>query len=521
MNKVALEERDQDVIFERSIAVGLGMNHANAFVSSALILTTLFTAVRARADDLPQVPDGFEVSLFATEPMIRNPVSMAFDRKGRLFVGQGPQFRHPKPDTPGDSILIVLDNDDDGKADEVRTFAKGFNCIQSLAWKGRDLYVANAPDLTIVRDLDGDDVADEYVKLYTDLGNLEHGLHGLNFGPDGKLYMSKGNSKGLTKPGRIAPKPFRELWDVKAPKGSPDFPPPQTFTPDEYQKAYHNPADDCGRMGGVLRCDPDGSNLEIVCRGLRNPWDITFDAGFNWLGTDNDQTQGDKIFMPFFGAHFGWGHAWSDDWLGEDHPPTTPPSGPLFEGSGTGIICYLANQFPEKYHGTFFINDWKSGITYAYHPVWDGALLKPKDNRLEIFARADGALFRPSDIEVGPDGALWILGWGTGYGARFNDGKQTNEGRIFRIWSKDKPLVPKSKWLKPKRSKPPADWTNDELIADLGHHIPGWRVDAQDELVRRGHAVCEKLRNPPGPISESQLTWLIWTAWRIDLGDHF
>ncbi len=147
---------------------------------------------------LPEVPAGFEATLFAKEPLVGNPGAMAFDRKGRLFVGMGPQYRNPKPETPGDRVDMLLDTDGDGVAESTKNFAFGLNSIQGLAWHGRDLWIANAPDLTIARDLDGDDEADEYVRVFTDLGNLEHGLHGLIWGPDGKLYMTKGNSKGLT-----------------------------------------------------------------------------------------------------------------------------------------------------------------------------------------------------------------------------------------------------------------------------------------------------------------------------------
>ena len=152
-------------------------------------------------------------------------------------------------------------------------------------------------ELTRVRDTNGDDLADEYIRVYTDLGNLEHALHGLNFGPDGRLYMSK-QLQGLTiLPDRLAPSAFRELWGIQVPKGTPE-PQPKTFNRHNYEKNYQNPSDDWGVTGGILRCDEDGSNLEIVARGFRNPWDITFDDHFDWLGTDNDQTMGDKIFTP-------------------------------------------------------------------------------------------------------------------------------------------------------------------------------------------------------------------------------
>jgi len=253
---------------------------------------------------------------------------------------------------------MLTDTNGDGIFDEAKTFATGLNCIQGLAWHGRDLWVGNSPDLTIVRDRDGDGVADEYVKVFTDLGNIEHANHGHNWAPDGKLYFSQGTSKGLTQPGRIAPKPLRDLWDVKAPAGTPEFPAPRTFTAAEYKATYQDPKDDWGREGGVLRCDDLGANLEIVARGLRNPFDIAFDSGFNWLGTDNDQSEGDRIFMPFQGAHFGWGHGWSTHWTGRDHLPTAPVSGPVFDGSGTGIVYYDAPQLPPAYRGVWFCTDW-------------------------------------------------------------------------------------------------------------------------------------------------------------------
>ena len=292
--------------------------------SIVLLALTCFPLAVVAEDDLPVLLDGFTVDVVAREPMVANPCVMAFDRRGRLFVGQGPQWRAPQPNTPGDRVDLLIDEDGDGIADRRKTFAEGFNSIQGLAWRGRDLWVANAPDLTIVRDTDGDDEADEYVRVYTGLGNLEHSLHGLNFGPDGKLYMSKGNSKGYNRLDQLAPKAFRELWGLPSPAGAPDYTPLETFTKETYRRKYHTPSDDWGQQGGILRCGPDGRNLEIVSRGFRNPWDITFDDGFDWLGTDNDQTQGDKIFAPFYGAHFGWGHSWSYHWTGDGHLPSVP-----------------------------------------------------------------------------------------------------------------------------------------------------------------------------------------------------
>ncbi len=462
---------------------------------------------------LPIVPPGFDISFFAKEPLVRQPCAMAFDGRGRLCVGMGPQYRNPKPETPGDAVVLVLDDDGDGQADRVQTFAGGFNAIQGLAWHGRDLWVANSPDLTVVRDLDGDDVADEYVRIYTDLGNLEHGLHGLNWAPDGKLYMSKGNSKGLTEPGRVAPKPFRELWGVTAPVGTPDFPAPRTFTRDQYRKTYHDPEDDWGREGGVLRCDDGGANLEIVSRGMRNPWDIAFDTGFHWIGTDNDQTTGDRVLMPFIGAHFGWNHPWSAHWGTDAHDPSAPVSGPLFEGSGTGVVFGDSPEFPASHRGVFFINDWLRKTTFVWRPRWEGALMRAA-REWEPFVQGGRALFRPTDMEVGPDGALWILGWGSGYGAEYRDGQMTSEGRVFRVVAQNGKL---RDWRVPKRTRPLPQWTAEELIDDLEGPLPVWRINAQDELVRRGASVrvelVSRLEKPsPGTGTE---TWMAWALGRM------
>lgn len=489
---------------------------------------------------LPTVPAEFEVTLFASEPLVRQPCSMAFDERGRLFVGMGPQYRNPKPDTPGDSVVLFLDTNGDGKADTTKEFATGFNAIQGLAWHGRDLWIANAPDFTIVRDLDGDDEADEYIKVYTDLGNLEHGLHGLNWAPDGKLYMSKGNSKGLNKPGRYAPKPFRDLAGVTAPADVPDFPAQEKFSKDNYRHAYHDPADDWGLDGGVLRCDDGGKNLEIVARGFRNPWDITFDSGFNWLGTDNDQTTGDRVFMPFYGAHFGWNHPWSSYWGTGPHAPTAPVSGPLFEGSGTGVVFCQSAQFPPEYRGTFLINDWLRKTTFVWRPQWDGALLKPAGGNWSPFIVGGKSLFRPTDLEFGPDGALWVLGWSSGYGAEWKDGELTNEGRIFRVTWKDAPPANEPKVVDFARS--PAGKGNsgeshygrldafsiNELIDEFDSLLPVRRINAQDELVRRSgdggkdgdELVTTLLRHlSAGKLTENQETWTAWTLGRIATQD--
>ena len=485
-----------------------------------------FTDPGADSETLPAVPPGFSVSLYAREPLVRQPCSMAFDHRGRLFVGMGPQYRNPTPETPGDQVVMVLDQDGDQVAETTKVFAEGFNAIQGLAWVGDALWIANAPDLTVVRDRDGDDIADEYLRLYTDLGNLEHGLHGLNVGPDGKVYMSKGNSKGFSEGTRLAPKPFRDLWGIDPIPGAPEFPDPVLFQAANYQRQYHDPADDWGLDGGILRCKPDGSELEIVCRGFRNPWDISFDSGFHWLGTDNDQVAGDRVFMSIPGGHFGWNHPWSSHWSEALHLPTAPVSGPLWEGSGTGVIYYEGGSFPESHQNAFFINDWLGKVTYIWRPVWDGALMRAEGGTWEPFVVGGSSLYRPTDVEVGPDGSLWILGWSRGYGVEWKDGQMTNEGRIFRVAYDGQKSAAAG-------NNNRQDWGNyfgqtldafslDQCIDALRSPLASQKTRAQEELVRRGNRVIEPLleRLRAGGLSTGQETWTVWAVGRIDPSDE-
>ncbi len=166
----------------------------------------------------------------------------AVDVRGRVFESAG---------TSPDLIFVG-----DGKT----VFAQGFHKIQSMAWHGRDLWVSNAPDLTIVRDLDGDDRADEYVLVGRHLGDKEHGLHGLAWGADGKLYLCTGD---------LASMPTHELGRA------------MRFHQGEYERLPESPVARAAYEGAVLRCDPDGRELEVVARGFDNPQSFRFDEGFN------------------------------------------------------------------------------------------------------------------------------------------------------------------------------------------------------------------------------------------------
>lgn len=485
-------------------------------------------------DTMPKVNgENLKIERYMQEPHIINPSALCFDKMGRLYVGAGPQYRAPKEDSPTDYIKILIDKDHDGKVDEVKKFAEGFNSIQGMVWRDNELWVANAPDLTVLVDTDGDDVADIYRVVYRGLNTLRHGLHGLNWAPDGKLYMSYGN----TRSGDHAPQVIRDLQNINS--DEPDLNPyNKDYTVDTYEKGYRTMKKH-ETEGAILRCDRKGKNLELFSRGLRNPWDITFDTEFNWLGTDNDPgPQHDRIFMPIELGHYTMRHPYKFDWNGK-HEAIAPVAAlfPTVSGSGTGVIFVQNDYFGEQHKGRYFIADWTNKSIFSYKYKWEGAH-QSLDGELEKiidggntnggdlgFKGGKGvSLFRPTDIEIGPAGDLYIAGWGSVYGTEYVrgtdwDGKENSkyQGRIFRLHNTTKPYSTKG-WSMEKRSKPIAQWTFAEVMEDMGSHLPVWRTNAQDEMVRRGLKVKDQLTSElnSGKLSTAATTWTIWALAHIE-----
>jgi len=251
-----------------------------------------------------KIPDGYTIRLFAAEPLLGNPVSICLDENNRVFVAETYRFGTGVGDNRGhgywllddlaaqtvedraayykkwiakgektsewfteksEVIRLITDTNGDGKADKSSVFADGFNdpldgLAAGLIARDGNVYLTCIPHLWLMRDDDGDGKADDRKSLHRGFGVrtalLGHDLHGLVWGPDGRLYFSVGD-RG---------------YNLHTPEG----------------KHFVSPG-----SGAVFRCEPDGSSLEVVATGLRNPQELAFDRYGNlWTG-DNNSDSGD------------------------------------------------------------------------------------------------------------------------------------------------------------------------------------------------------------------------------------
>lgn len=316
-----------------------------------------------------RVPPGFNAAYLLT--VNGHPTSLTYAPDGRLVVAtmEGMIFSY---DAAG-SVSII---------------ASGFHLPIGLAYRPgtSDLYVAdrsfprdafpNEGKVTIVRaDGSRQDIVTGLPCCYT---SDMHQPNSLAFGPDGKVYLSIG-----------------ALSDHGEKPGQPDVP------------GEIHPLE-----AGILRFNPDGSGLERYAAGLRNPYDLAFDASGQLYATDNGPDFGppDRLVRVVQGAHYGFPH-YADCGLCPPAPPDlsiTPPLATFIpHASVTGITAYTGGQFPTDYANNLFVTLW-SGFPGAQ---------KVMRIQLSPFKMSDFllGLADPIDVTVAPDGALVVADWATGH----------------------------------------------------------------------------------------------------------
>jgi putative heme-binding domain-containing protein len=359
-----------------------------------VILAALLIA--AVADDEPavQAADGFKVELLHTAtPGEGSWVSMTFEPGGSLIVSpqEGPLHRVTLPKV------------------RVKKLAAGVGDAQGLLHAYGSLYVngkgSGGTGLYRLFDRDGDGEFEESKLLRRwPIEMTEHGPHGIALGPDGRLYVINGN---YTKaPEDVSPRsPLR---------GSAE----DLLLPRQWDATGH--AVGLLAPGGVvLRADPDGKEWELFCGGLRNAYDLAFDAEGELFTYDSDMERDlgtpwyrpTKIFHLVPGGEYGW-RSGTGKWPSE-YPDSLPAAVDVGRGSPTGVTFGAGAKFPARYRRAFFAADWAFGRILAVHLEPNGASFK---GSVETFVR--GEPLNVTDLEVGPDGALYFITGGRGTRSR-------------------------------------------------------------------------------------------------------
>ncbi|OYW24882.1 MAG: dehydrogenase, partial [Planctomycetales bacterium 12-60-4] len=446
------------------------------------------------------VGEGLEATLFAFEPLLKNPSNIDIDHLGRIWVCEVMNYRHHNGERPeGDRILILEDSDGDNKADKQTVFYQGkdVDSAHGICVLGERVIISCGDSVFSLYDRDGDLKADPDSKelLFTGISGTQHdhGIHAFVFGPDGKLYFNFGNSgKQLKdKDGKpIVDKAGNYINDSRQP----------------YQE------------GMVFRCNLDGSEVETLGWNFRNNWEVCVDSfGTMWQSdNDDDGNRGVRINYVMEFGNYGYkdeltGAGWRDPrtnleeeiplrhWHLND-PGVMPNLLQTGAGSPTGICMYEGDLLPEIFRNQIIHCDAGPSVVRAYVAKPDGAGYSAEI--VNILQGARDNWFRPSDVCVAPDGSLIVADWydpGVG-GHRQGD---VDRGRLFRV------APPGVKYTVPK-----VDVTTvDGAIAALKSPNQATRYLAWQVLHKLGEqaepALTKMLDSDPNPRFRARAFWLL------------
>ncbi len=402
--------------------------------------------------ECPAVPAGFAIDLVLHHPDVKWPSAVHCREDGSLLVAEDPMDMPGPSNQPLDRIWLLRFAADGSFTKTL--FAEKLFAVMGLQEIDDAIYVMNMPHLTVLRDRDGDGVAEERRELITNLGPVapgwpggfnDHIVSGLRLGMDGFLYVSVGD-KGV----------------------------PGANGTDGSAIQLHG--------GGVVRVRPDGSQLEVVATGTRNHLDVAMnelDDLFTYDNTDDGLGWWTRFTHVMPTGYYGY------PWDYHDHtdrmlPPMRDDGG----GSGVGALVYREDAWPAEFQGDVFCCDWADRAVRHHKVERAGATYRCTLAEEFITAGKSGE-FRPLDIAESADGRyLYIADWN-------HPGWMTPQvaGRVWRVRREDDRLgEPLRAGLPGTTVTELAAASDDVLVANLDHPAFRRRLAVQRELARRGDA---------------------------------
>jgi len=373
--------------------------------------------------------EGFEISLFASEPMIDKPLAISFDGQGRLWVASTTTYPQIKPgEVASDKVYRLEDTDGDGVADESKVFVDNLLIPTAILATPEGIYVGNSTDLMFYEDKDDDGVADNEEVFLSGFGteDTHHIIHTLRAGPAGRIYF---NQSIYIHSYVETPRGLREL-----------------------------------KAGGVWRLRPETLELDIFNHGLVNSWGLQFDKWGQVFQSDGAGSEGINYAFPGAAFRTNVGVDRFMDGLNPGQPKLS------------GLEIIQSSQFPDEWQGRLIVCDFR-GNRISSFKVEDSQSGVVSLQKQDLVTSTHGA-FRPIDVQLGPDGALYVADW---YNPIIQHGevdfrderRDESRGRIWRIAAKDRPFVkvPEFKESSIKELldllKAPESWTRTQAKLEL------------------------------------------------------
>jgi putative heme-binding domain-containing protein len=437
-----------------------------------------------------KIPPGFEIQLVASEPDIQKPMNLAFDSQGRLWVTHSIEypFAAIDPETARDGLTILDGIGVDGKATKVSKFAEKLNIpIGILPMpNGREAIVWSVPNIWKLTDTDGDGTADLREILYGPFDFVDtHGnQNAFRLGLDGWVYACHG---------------FRNASKIK--------------------RRGEGPVVLEMQSGNTYRFRPDGSAIEQITWGQVNPFGMCLDSRGDLFTADCHSKPITMLLRGGYYDSFGKPH----DGLG--FAPITTSNDHGSTGIA-GIVAYGSNHFPPEYSGSMFVGNVVTNIVHRDRPQWRGS--SPWIETPEDFLTCDDWWFHPVDLQLGPDGALYVCDFYNSIIGHYEVDlkhplRDRHRGRIWRIVhtgdkTKNPPSVPNFSKM-----------TINDLVERLSDQNLTVRQFAAQEIERRfGAAGVTQARthtqsqaaNHPDPTGQAaervQTLWMLWRNGLLD-----